>query len=274
MDGDRLHRQGRIFGQDFFGRGKSVEKNKKMKKPVLFIQNITLEGPGLIEMFLRERNIPWEIRDLWKGDALPIDSHSYSAVVVLGGPMNVDEEERYSFLSGEKSFIRDCLQNDIPLLGVCLGAQLLARCLGARVYKNEHSEIGCMTVDLTETGMKSPFFEGISSPLHVFQWHGDTFEIAEGAEQLAFSPRCRNQAFHYKNRVFGLQFHIEVTGADAKSWAKTYFPDTQGKDRDAAQALLDMPDREWPVAISLSAKRLLENFFGRIAELFVENRNK
>lgn len=243
------------------------QSNHKMKK-VLFLQNITLEGPGQMEMFLTKRNISYEICDLYAGCALPTDLSAYGAVVVLGGPMNVDEEERYSFLSAEKCLLRKCIQQRIPILGICLGAQLLARVLGAKVYKNEFPEIGCMKVVLTEDGRKSPLFGGISSPdMSVFQWHGDTYDLADEALHLAKSTRCRHQVFSKDNRFFGVQFHIEVSLADAKKWAESYGLDLHGDERESAQAILEMKEGDWPQEIAQSAEQVFRNFFLTIAKM-------
>ncbi len=238
-----------------------------MRKPVLFLKNVTLEGPGILEMFLRERNIPYEIRDLYAGNQLPEEVTAYGAVVILGGPMNVDEEHRYSYLRQEKKFIGDCLQKRIPVLGICLGAQLLARTLGARVYRNYEPEIGCMTVDLTPAGENSPLFFGISSPADVFQWHGDTFDLPDGAKHLARSSCCPHQAFGYEDFAFGLQFHIEVTREEAQKWATTYLPDLHGEEKKAALELMEITEERWPNEISRTAEKLCRNFWGSIAKL-------
>jgi len=239
-----------------------------MKKPVMFLKNITLEGPGIMEMFLRERNIPYEIRDLYAGNPLPGEVTTYGAVVILGGPMNVDEELKYPFLQQEKKFIGDCLQKKVPILGICLGAQLLARTLESRVYKNRKPEIGCMTVDMTPTGVSSPLFFEIYSPVDVFQWHGDTFDMPDGAKHLAQSAYCPHQAFGYEDFAFGLQFHIEVTREEAQKWATAYLPDLQGEERTAALDLMAISEEQWPKEISKTAGTLCRNFFGDIAKLF------
>lgn len=238
-----------------------------MRKPVLFVKNITLEGPGIMEMFLRERNIAYEIRDLYAGEPLPEEISNYGAAVILGGPMNVEEELRYPFLQQEKKLIGDCLQKKIPVLGICLGAQLLACTLSARVYKNHRAEIGCMTVDLTPAGEKSPLFFGISSPAEVFQWHGDTFDLPDCATHLAQSPFCPHQAFGYEEFAFGVQFHIEVTLEEAQKWAAMYLPDLQGEEKKAARELIEYSKERWPEEIERTAEKLCRNFFGSIAKL-------
>lgn len=234
-------------------------------KPILFIQNVTLEGPGTLGLFLKQRNIPFEIRDLYGGMNIPERSEDFGAAVVLGGPMNIYEEDRFPFLTAEKHFLRDCLNTNVPVLGICLGGQLLADVLGGSVRPNGESEIGWMDVALTEEGIRSRIFAGISSPAPVFQWHGDTFEIPSGAEHLAWSSKCRHQAFSYKDRFVGLQFHLEVTAEEAAHWACTYLPDTQGENRRTAEQLLQNSNLEKAEQANWVCERLANNFFIDIA---------
>lgn len=232
-----------------------------MNKSIVFLKNISIEGPGLIEMFLNDRNIPYEIRDLYADIALPTEVSTYGAAVILGGPMNVDEEDRYPFLKAEKEFIGQCIRNEVPILGICLGAQLVARVLNAKIYKNEFPEIGCMEVELTEEGSKNPLFKGVSSPLPIFQWHGDTFTLPTEAVHLAYSPKCRHQAFCVRERFFGLQFHLEINLDDAKKWVFAYMPNLAGFERDAAFAIQEMRETDWPAEARITSERILANFF-------------
>ncbi|MBN2330059.1 MAG: type 1 glutamine amidotransferase [Candidatus Omnitrophica bacterium] len=218
-----------------------------------------------MEMFLKKRNIPFEIVDLYQENLLPTDRSRLGAIIVLGGPMNVDDENRFPYLIEEKSFIRRCVEDSVPVLGICLGAQLLARVFDAQVYKNQHSELGCMDVELTKEGMKNPLFDQISSPMTVFQWHGDTFDLPKGADLLAQSPACLHQAFSVNNRFYGLQFHIEAGWEDAQRWAAAYLPDLQGAERKAAQAVLEIRRQEWSDSIQRDGWQLFENFFVSIA---------
>ncbi|MBZ0258297.1 type 1 glutamine amidotransferase [bacterium] len=229
-------------------------------KPVLFLQNITLEGPSLIGSFLNKRNIPYQVNDLYAGDPVPERPEKYRAVVALGGPMNADDDDKHPYLAGEKKFLRACVDEGVPVLGICLGAQLLARALGARVYKNKTSEIGWLTVDLTEDGLRSPLMKGLDAPLPVFQWHGDTFDLPEGGKRLAGSPDCRNQAFSVGSTAFGLQFHLEVTCNDAADWAKAYLPDVNANDAKHAQRLIEQPEYEKADQTGLNAEKLMNNF--------------
>jgi GMP synthase (glutamine-hydrolysing) len=236
-------------------------------KPVLFLKNITLEGPGLMEKFLSERNIPFEILDLYTGEPVPGDCRAYSCVVCLGGPMNIYEEEQFLFLRYEKAFLLSCIEQKIPILGLCLGAQLLADVLGAKVYKNSVSEIGCLGITLTEEAQNSRLFSNIPTELTVFQWHGDTFDIPEGSIRLAESKDCRNQAFGWNDIAFGLQFHIEVDLKSAQKWAQAYLPDISADDKIKANQIIESSENDWPENLEKHAFQLFENFFIEIVSI-------
>jgi GMP synthase-like glutamine amidotransferase len=140
----------------------------------------------------------------------------------MGGPMGVYDDAMYPFLRQEHDFLQRAIVQEVPLLGICLGSQLLAKALGACVYRNPQKEIGWYTVDLTAAGCTDPLFAGIDSPMRVFQWHGDAFELPAGATALASSPLCTHQAFRYGDRVYGLLFHLELTPEIIYSWLDTF----------------------------------------------------
>jgi len=189
--------------------------------PVLIVKNIPLEGPGTIEDFLRDRDIPYSIAELSKGERVS-GTGEYSHLVVMGGPMAVYEMDKYPYLRHEAELIRGFIDGGKAVLGVCLGAQMVAHCLGARVYPGDVKEVGWYEVDITPEGMEDEVFSSIAingKPLaEVFQWHGDTFDLPEGAVRTASSSAYPNQAFRYGSRVYALQFHIEVTPAILKEW--------------------------------------------------------
>ena len=135
----------------------------------------------------------------------------------MGGPMNVYEERKYPFLREEKEFLRAAVEADVPVLGICLGAQLIACACGAAVTKAAAKEIGWSEVALTDAGKKNPLFGGLPPRLAVFQWHEDMFDVPEGGELLASSPECPNQAFQYR-RAAGFQFHVEITPRLIQDW--------------------------------------------------------
>ena len=136
--------------------------------------------------------------------------------------MGVYDEAEYPFLRDEHQFLMRMIAQGVPLLGICLGSQLLAKALGARVYRHPYKEIGWYTVDLTPAGAADPLFAGLPSPVPVFQWHGDAFDLPVGATPLATSPLCPLQAFRYGDRVYGLLFHLELTPTVIQSWLEVF----------------------------------------------------
>lgn len=142
----------------------------------------------------------------------------YEGLVVLGGPMNVDQVDRFPHLRTEVEAIQDALDRDIPVLGICLGAQLIARALGAPVGPAVQKEIGWYDVSLSDGGQSDPVLSTFAPTERIFQWHGDTFEVPHGAEHLASSDACPNQAFRYGDKVYALQFHLEVDAPLIERW--------------------------------------------------------
>lgn len=142
----------------------------------------------------------------------------YYGLVVLGGPMSVNDDHRRPHLKTEMKLIEQALQKRIPVLGICLGAQLIAKVLGARVHPNDEKEIGWYDVHATEESKQDPMLGRFRATEKIFQWHGDTFEIPAGAAHLAASNLCANQAFRYESNVYGLQFHLEVDEPMIQRW--------------------------------------------------------
>jgi GMP synthase-like glutamine amidotransferase len=190
---------------------------------VLILKNIANEGPGTIEEYLREERISYSIVDLRPGERLP-DVNHFTHLIIMGGPMAVYEMERHSFLREEADFILKAVKSKMHVLGICLGAQMLAHVLGAKVYSGGRKEIGWYQAAITPEGMRDPVMVSLAlegrPEARVFQWHGDTFDIPKGAVRLASSDLFPNQAFRYSNRVYALQFHIEVTPAIVLDWLK------------------------------------------------------
>jgi GMP synthase-like glutamine amidotransferase len=183
---------------------------------VIVIKHVESEGPGSLGTFLESAGADIRTIRLYAGDNLP-ELRELDAIVSMGGPMNVYEEDKYPFLKDETLFLQNAINADVPVLGICLGAQMIAKAAGARVTRSPKEEIGRGEISLTEAGKNEPLFAGIPETLDVFQWHGDMFHIPDGGRLLASSKDCPNQALRYRNAV-GLQFHIEVTAEILAEW--------------------------------------------------------
>jgi len=188
-----------------------------MKQTVLILRHMPHEPGGTLEDALTSAGLGFRYVDLYKEVPARLPLDQASGLVALGGPMNVDQVDRHPFLASDVQWIEEALQRDLPFLGVCLGSQLLAKTLGARVYPNRVKEIGWYPIELTPAAAEDRLFAQ-SGTRTVFQWHGDTFDLPAGAVHLARSRLCENQAFRYGPRAYGLQFHIEMTATMIDDW--------------------------------------------------------
>ncbi|HWZ30335.1 MAG TPA: type 1 glutamine amidotransferase [Bryobacteraceae bacterium] len=181
---------------------------------LLVLRHEPFEHLGLFTELLNANHIPFVYHDL--GDPMPALGHS--GLVVLGGPMSANDS--LPGLADELAMIERALDRGVPLLGICLGSQLIAKALGARVYRNGALEIGWETVHLTDAGRRDPVFQGIESPATFFHWHSETFDLPPGAEWLAWSEKTRYQAYRVGSSVYGVQFHPEVTAGMIEDWSR------------------------------------------------------
>jgi GMP synthase (glutamine-hydrolysing) len=185
---------------------------------LLVLQHIACEPPAAFEDELRSRGLELVRVELDEGEEIPaVDA--FAAVVVMGGPMGAYEDARHAWLAGEKRYLREAVERDVPVWGVCLGAQLLAASLGARVYPGDRPEVGLLPVELAEAAADDPVLADAPPSFPTLQWHGDTFDLPDGATLLASSPAYPNQAFRF-GRSYGLQFHVEVTPELAAQWGE------------------------------------------------------
>lgn len=180
-----------------------------------YLQHVAFEGLGSIEDWARQKGHTLSATRLYQGEPLPAVEIA-DLLIVLGGPMNIYQEADYPWLADEKRYIKKAISAGRRVLGICLGAQLIADVLGAKVYANHDKEIGWFPVDATEATSLSKLFSAFPRQLDVFHWHGDTFDIPAGAIHVARSAGCAHQAFVYHERVVGLQFHLETTPASAQ----------------------------------------------------------
>lgn len=175
-----------------------------------YLQHVPFEDAAEIASWVHYRGHQMACTRLYGGEPLPAQDQ-FDWLIVLGGPMNVYEHDEHTWLRPEKECLRQSIAGGKTMLGVCLGAQLIADVLGGPVTRNSHKEIGWHPVSLTADAHKSPLFAGWPDRFEAFHWHGDTFGIPSEAIHVASSVGCRNQAFLYTDRVVGLQFHIEYS---------------------------------------------------------------
>lgn len=175
-----------------------------------YLQHVRFESIGYIEQWAIDNKCIVAGTQLYKDAPLPV-MNDFDVLVVMGGPMGVGDTDVYPWLDAEKKFIADAIENRKKVIGICLGAQLIADVLGAKVYRNVYPEIGFFDVGLASDIKNSIFFNGFPDSFKVFQWHSDTFEIPDKAIRIAGSEVCENQAFEYQDNVIALQFHLEST---------------------------------------------------------------
>ena len=180
---------------------------------VQILQHVPFEGPGSMAAWLAARRMEVGCTRLFAGDPLP-RADQVDALVALGGPMSVNDEDALDWLRPEKQLVRDAVARGIPVMGVCLGAQLIASALGARVYPGAAKEIGWFPIrGLPDVAPKFQF----PAECLAFHWHGETFDLPAGAVRLASSAGCENQAFQLGRNVIALQFHLETTAASVEA---------------------------------------------------------
>ncbi len=206
---------------------------------MIILKNIPSEGPGTIEDHLREEGLDYSIVDLAAGE-LP-RSEKADTLVVMGGPMSVNESDIYPFIKEEVKLVRDFIREGKKVLGICLGAQIMASALGARVYQGPEKEVGWLDIELQGEGVRDSLMTKMAvhpragdfwRRFKVFHWHGETFDLPSGAVRLAKSALYPNQAFRYGRNAYAFQFHIEVRREMVYDWLKDEKVDMDGVVRD------------------------------------------
>jgi len=229
----------------------------KSAKEILILQHADNEGPGSFADYFASKG--WSLRTIHMGQT-PLklsDMLNAAAVISMGGPINVYETNKYPFLKGEEEFIQNSMTRHIPILGICLGAQILAKSCGAAVSKAPVKELGWYNVNLTDTGRKDPLFEGIAGQFTVFQYHEDTFAVPQSARLLAAGDKCANQAFCCGQHAYGLQFHLEVSIDMVKDWVSE--PIARG-DKEFNYDMIVKASEEFDGDIRIQAFDLCRNF--------------
>lgn len=190
-------------------------------KRLLVFQHVPYEILGTFNPLLKEAGFRIRYINFGRTPEAQPNVEKYDGLIILGGPMCVDQTDSHPHLLTEIECIKLAMERHMPVLGICLGAQLIATALGAAVKRNPVKEIGWYDVTPTPEGEQDPLFRCFSGTEKIFQWHGDTFDIPHGATPLASSPECPNQAFRHGERTYGLQFHLEVDEPLIKRWLKT-----------------------------------------------------
>jgi len=184
-------------------------------KPVAIFRHAATEGPGYFATFLSERSIPMELIKVDEGVALPQDASGYAGLVFMGGPMSVNDD--LPWIPQSLALIRDAVARDIPVLGHCLGGQLMSKALGGTVGRNPIKEIGWGEVSVLDNPVAHAWFHGAPAKFDSFHWHGETFTIPAGATRILESAYCQNQAFALGKHL-GMQCHVEMTEEMIKAW--------------------------------------------------------
>jgi len=235
-----------------------------MRKLLVF-QHSAREPLGVFDPMLRRAGFRIRYVNFSRQPDQKPDVSRYNGLIVLGGPMNVDQADRFPHLTTEIAAIRDALALGIPILGICLGAQLLAAALGANVRPHTVREIGWYPLNPTADAGKDPLCRHLGGQQHVFQWHAYTFDLPDGAVHLASTPTCPNQAFRHGDRAYGLQFHLEADEHLIQRWL--HVPDYRSEAESAGpehhlDRILHDTHSHSPQALTLSAR-----VFGEFIEL-------
>lgn len=229
-----------------------------------YLQHVPFEGLGSIASWAKAHRAQISRTRLFAGEALP-SADETDLLIVMGGPMGVYDERDYPWLVREKEFLKQAMDSGTRVLGVCLGAQLIADVLGARVYPNDHKEIGWFPIEDVQAANNSPIGKILSNAGKVFHWHGDTFDLPAGATHLARSRVCKNQAFSVGEQILALQFHLETTRNAARALIDN-----------CGHEIVDAPYIQFPRAI-LADQREFERInilMTECLDLFVGNINK
>jgi GMP synthase-like glutamine amidotransferase len=227
-------------------------------KPVAIVRHARIEGPGYLGTFLTDQGVPWQLIRIDAGDALPQNMQAYSGMVLMGGPMSVNDA--LPWISPLLGLIRDADQRDIPLLGHCLGGQLISKALGAEVSRNPVKEIGWGEVQVIQ-GAESADWFGSATGFEVFHWHGETFALPVGAKLLLVSSHCRHQAYALGKHL-ALQCHVEMTADMVRDWCAAGLQELASETGNAAVQNADEMQRDLPQRIN-KLNALADRIYGR-----------
>lgn len=185
-------------------------------KPVVIFRHAANEGPGTIESFLQKK-IPYSIVKIDQDEEIDIDISACSGLIFMGGPMSVNDD--LPWISGSLALIREAIAANLPVMGICLGGQLMAKAMGATISQNPTSEFGWLPVQTVSTDLTRDWLRDIPTNFDAFHWHGETFSLPEGAERVLTSDACANQGFVLGNSI-AMQCHVEMTEDLVRDWAE------------------------------------------------------
>lgn len=212
-------------------------------KPVAIFRQFPTEGPGYFATFLDSHSISWRLVKIDANETLPVNANQFRGLVFMGGPMSVNDD--LPWIAPVLALIRQAVANDIPVLGHCLGGQLMSKALGGTVNKSPVKEIGWSEVSVADNAVARKWF-GEASRFESFHWHGETFTLPDGATCLLSSPYCKNQAFAL-NMHLGMQCHVEMTEDMVKTWCEIGADEIAGSSGPAVQSAAamqtDLPNR-------------------------------
>jgi GMP synthase-like glutamine amidotransferase len=193
-------------------------------KPVVIFRHAPTEGPGYFAIYLSRHGIPWQIVRIDEAEPVPGDPSAFSGMAFMGGPMSVNDD--LPWISQALDLIRAAVDADVPVIGHCLGGQLMAKALGGPVTRNPVKEIGWGRVDVPETAAAGRWFGASRKSFEAFHWHGETFSLPPGAERIASSPYCENEAFALGGHL-AMQFHVEMTPDLIRTWCQDWGKEVQ-----------------------------------------------
>jgi GMP synthase (glutamine-hydrolysing) len=240
---------------------------------ILVFQHDPFEDLGLFAEVLAKQGAPYRVIRLFHGEMPAENWDEIDALIVLGGPMGVDEEDKFPFLRWEKRILRAAIDEAVPLVGVCFGAQLIAAALGAKVFHGSVKEIGWSPIAITPHGQVDSLLGYLPESATVFQWHGDGFDLPHGATHLASSVHYPTQAFRFGKFIYGLQFHLEVTPPMIERWIEK-------RSKEIASAPHVLPDKiladtkNYAPALKYYGERFLSEFIRRAGRVKSKRRGQ
>ena len=213
------------------------EQKRHTMASVTILQHIQCETPGIISQCLQNANIDMHLVGIFDGDPIPLNMDAQAGLIIMGGPMSVYDQAQFPFLLAEQRLIEKALEDNKPVLGVCLGSQLLAAVLGAEVKSGAQREIGWYPVALKESAATDSLWKHLPNRFMAYHWHGDAFDLPQGAVSLASSEMTPCQAFRYDKNAYGFLFHMEVTEHIIKNMV-TEFQEELEDQRNSAASII------------------------------------